>query len=259
MKKKQTHFFTLIELLVVIAIIAILASMLLPALQQAREKGRSSSCMNNMKQIGMFNAEYMNDFGYYVPRSPSYSWYPLLALYQGEDVRVNANRQFHIPKTLILKMFRCPSATSYAGVDSYTAGQGVSYTSNQFVTGKMYCDYRANSSSYSSPAGSAKAGKIRRASSIYLFLEHCEPETTSTLYTGVDASCHDRVGYRHPNGPQKVYNATLKGQDVPRSAGMNVTMCDGSVKQVLGNIGLEHDDDGMFNDKKKNWADVYEK
>src|SRR4026208_1959709 len=98
--------FTLIELLVVVAIIAILAAILFPVFAQAREKARQTSCLSNMKQVGLAMNMYLGDYDETFPWSTSsqqsgWTWYQSLDPYIKTGVGPNG--------TTKKEFWMCPS------------------------------------------------------------------------------------------------------------------------------------------------------
>ncbi len=212
-ERAATVRFTLIELLVVIAIIAILASMLLPALGKARDTARAAGCLNNLKQQGVAVQMYVGDNSDWLPIAKGdtvngyVGWKFQLLMYTMSKSSYD-NLTYRQKKEILSKgVFACGKEprelwykviTSQDERDSYTGGYGWNY---------YFLGYQFDSSS--PKLNYQRLGRNRKVSSTIASGDTSDRGTTGThaalLYNGYDCSMAgvagiDNVGDRHKGG-----------------------------------------------------------
>jgi prepilin-type N-terminal cleavage/methylation domain-containing protein/prepilin-type processing-associated H-X9-DG protein len=220
-RPRPVKAFTLIELLVVIAIIAILAAILFPVFGRARENARRTSCLSNLKQIGLGVMQYTQD---YDERLPMGTYNPAV-LYTGTEsvpARIfdsttasGLNRYISwmdaiYPYVKSTQIFVCPSASRGIPVPSYGYN-------NAFTSAGYKGSY--GSTTYGVPWQGVSLSAINRASEVIMVLDYNDQSGT----------------YATPRGHMMWFTQEAnKMRVIPHLEGGNIAYADGHAKWQPG-------------------------
>ena len=234
---QKKHCFTLIELLVVIAIIAILAGMLMPALNKARERSRITSCKGNLKSLGMAQIFYMDE----------YNWCIMDCSAKIPDCAGTSSSKSYWVDILLKyllsgkKVYECPSDT---------AGKAIAWKGSvgQHVVDPSYVSYGPNSEGLRrSRKGSGdmdeslriRPSLVKNPSKFYSFMDSAS-YTSPTLY-----------GYFHVRALKPSGTGAYEGMpNLIRHGGTaNIVFFDGHVGAINSTLFLDPWDDSAFGNR----------
>ena len=206
--------FTLIELLVVIAIIAILAAILFPVFAKAREKARQTTCLSNLKQIGLGLQMYLQDYDETFPLNRGYNYgasYTYATHYTWRVVLV--------PYVKNDQIFECPSDPSPWAYTVGTTRYAGSYAYNCAFPGTGYASYNGYSGDHAVTPPVWECLKLARCTTpaeTWVFMDCYVPNGHSITYI------RNTLGW----------NTTYQGPD--HNGGLNFAFVDGHAKWFSG-------------------------
>ena len=234
--------FTLIELLVVIAIIAILAAMLLPALQKARARAHTTNCLSNIGQIGKAVQMYVMDNDNFYPAQGSGEtgiWTHRIAKYLTLPTEVDRWNKMHFNTGRNIPLFLCPADTNpaYLANPKVAGTGGLSYAVNRFMC-------RDNDDN--------KGRKITTAKRPSKLLVVTEGNKAANAFPAISFNTFSMVTYNHSTKGRIIIESSSY---IPGGLGVNIAFADSHAETFSDCISTTtvSEPSNDFNDKWWMW------